>query len=231
MTREFEDKHVVVTGGTGALGSAVVAALLDRGAVCHVPIHGDDNGKGFEHAERAELVTSVDLADEASASSFFGDLPPLWASIHVAGGFAFQPILETELADFEKMHRINALTCFLSCREAVRALRKHGGGGRIVNVSARPGVSGAANLVAYGASKAAVANMTEALAAELVGEDILVNAVLPSLIDTPANRAGMPDADFDAWPKPAEIAEAICFLASPRNRTTSGALLPVYGRS
>src|SRR4029079_12833333 len=117
------------------------------------------------------------------------------------------------------------------CREGVRSIRRSGGGGRIVNVAARPVVSPAPGMTAYVASKAAVAAITQSLAAELAADRILVNAVLPSIIDTPANRAAMPKADHAAWPKPAEIAEAIGFLASPDNTLTSGALLPVYGRA
>ena len=104
------------------------------------------------------------------------------------------------------------------------------GGGRIVNVAARAAVAPVPGMAAYLTSKAGVAALTQALAAEVLTEGILVNAVLPSIIDTPANRASMPKADFATWPKPAEIAETIVFLASPENALTSGALVPVYGR-
>jgi NAD(P)-dependent dehydrogenase (short-subunit alcohol dehydrogenase family) len=210
----MQGRQIVVTGGKGALGGAVVAWLEARGAVVHVPD-----------------IATVDLSNEAQATAYYAELPPLWASIQLAGGFAMAPIAETSLADFEKQWRINAVTCFLACREAVRQIRRAGGGGRIVNVASRPVVTPVAGMTAYVASKASVAAMTRALAVELVGEGILVNAVLPSIIDTPANRAGMPDADHAAWPKPAEIAAAIGFLASPENALTSGALVPVYGRA
>ena len=134
------------------------------------------------------------------------------------------------LEDFEGMLRLNAGTCFLCCREAVKAMRRAGGGGRIVNVIARPALQPCGGMLAYSTSKAAVASMTQCLAHELVEEGILVNAVAPSIMDTPANRAGMPDADFDAWPKVAEVAEMLCFLASHSNAVTSGSLVPVYGR-
>lgn len=205
----------MITGGHGALGRGVCAVLEARGAILHV----------------ADDPPALHLDDEAQAAAFFARLPPIWASIHLVGGFKMKPIAETTLADFEAQWRINTVTCFLSCREAVRAIRKAGGGGRIVNVAARPVLSPAANLTAYLAAKAGVAAITQGLAAELAGEDILVNAVLPSLIDTPANRAAMPDADHASWPKPAQIAEAIAFLASPENTLTSGALVPVYGRA
>ncbi|MBA3397027.1 MAG: SDR family oxidoreductase [Deltaproteobacteria bacterium] len=207
-------KHVVVTGGRGALGKGVVAVLEARGAIVHVP--GDP--------------PATDLADEAQATAFFASLPSLWASIHLVGGFATKPITETSLADFEQQWRVNTVTCFLACREAVRAIRKTGGGGRIVNVAARPVLQPAGKLTSYLAAKAGVAAMTQGLAVELLAEDILVNAVLPATIDTPANRAAMPKADHASWSSPAAIAEAIVFLASPANILTSGALLPVYGR-
>ena len=210
----MKGQHVVVTGGNGALGRAVVAQLEARGASVHVPD-----------------IATVDLSNEAAAVAYYAQRPPLWASIQLAGGFATAPITDTAFADFEAQWRINAATCFLSCREAVRSIRKTGNGGRIVNVAARPVLVPTPNMAAYAASKASVAAITQALGAELVGDRILVNAVLPSIIDTPANRAAMPEADHAAWPKPAEIAQAIGFLASPDNALTSGALVPVYGRA
>jgi NAD(P)-dependent dehydrogenase (short-subunit alcohol dehydrogenase family) len=211
---EMQGRHVVVTGGSGALGRAVVAHLEARGAIVHVPD-----------------IATVDLSKEAAAVGYYAALPPLWASIQLAGGFAMAPIVDTSLADFENQWRNNAVTCFLACREAVRSIRSAGGGGRIVNVAARPVLVPVPGMTAYVASKASVAAMTQALAAELVGDRILVNAVLPSVIDSPATRAAMPAADHAAWPRPAEIAETIGFLASPQNALTSGALVPVYGRA
>jgi NAD(P)-dependent dehydrogenase (short-subunit alcohol dehydrogenase family) len=209
----MQGRHVVVTGGNGALGVAVVAHLEARGAVVHVPD-----------------IATVDLANEAAAAAYYAARPALWASIHLAGGFAMAGLADTTLAAFESQWRLNAVTCFLSCREAARAMRAAGGGGRIVNVAARPVLVPAPGMTAYVAAKASVAAMTQALAAELAADRILVNAVVPSIIDTPANRKAMPSADHAAWPTPAEIAETIGFLASPQNALTSGALVPVYGR-
>lgn len=205
-------RHVVVTGGTGALGRALVAWLGEAGAVCHVP-HG------------------VDLTDEAATVAFYDGLPGVWASIHLVGGFAMASLGETSLADFRGQHDVNAVTCFLSCREAARRMR--GAGGRIVNVAARPAVLPhlGKGMAAYTAAKAAVASLTQVLAAELAGDGILVNCVLPSTMDTPANRGSMPDADFTCWPKTEEVAQVIGTLASPANTLTSGALVPVYGRA
>jgi NAD(P)-dependent dehydrogenase (short-subunit alcohol dehydrogenase family) len=207
-------KHVVVSGGKGALGRAVVEAFSARGATVHLLD-----------------VPEVDAGDEAQVGAFYAALPPLWASVHLVGGFAMAPITGTTLADFEKMWRLNTVTCFLACREAVRAMRKAHVAGRIVNVAARPVVQPAGGMISYVAGKAGVVAITQSLAAELVGDGILVNAVVPSIIDTPANRVAMPNADHAGWPKPAQIAETITFLASPENALTSGTLVPVYGRA
>ncbi len=208
----MQGKHVVVTGGGGALGGGVVAKLRERGATVHVPD-----------------IKDVRLDDEPQAVAYYATLPPLWASIHLAGGFAMKPFTETSFAELETQWRMNLVTCFLSCREAVKSMRR-AGGGRIVNVAARVVASPVPGMAAYLTAKAGVAALTQALAAEVLGDGILVNAVLPSIIDTPANRAAMPAADHASWPTPAEIAEAIGFLASPENTLTSGALVPVYGR-
>ncbi len=222
----MKGKHVVITGASGALGAGVVAALLERGASVHAPVME----AAWRGDARVAATPNVSLDNEDQVVAYYAALPALWASIHLVGGFAMAPIAETKLADFEKQWRMNTVTCFLTCREAVRAMRRSGGG-RIVNVAARPVVAPVGGMMAYAASKAGVASITQSLAAELLGESILVNAVLPSIIDTPTNRAGMPKADFAAWPKPAELAEAIGFLASAENTLTSGTLMPVYGRS
>jgi NAD(P)-dependent dehydrogenase (short-subunit alcohol dehydrogenase family) len=168
---------------------------------------------------------------------FYASLPPLWASIHLAGGFAMAPVANTKAADFEALFRMNALSCFLCSRAAIAAIRVRATpgpdgarGGRIVNVAARPGLEPrlGAGMVAYAASKGAVATLTQALAEEVAGEDIWVNAVAPSILDTAANRAAMPDAPHQRWVAPAEIAELIAFLASPNNSVTRGAVVPVY---
>jgi NAD(P)-dependent dehydrogenase (short-subunit alcohol dehydrogenase family) len=161
---------------------------------------------------------------------FYAALPgPLWASIHVAGGFAMAPIENTTLKTFEAQWRINGVTAFLTSREAARCIKRTGAGGRIVNVASRAAVEpqSGGGKVAYVAAKAAVAAMTRALAAELRGARILVNAVVPDTIDTPGNRAAMPDADFSLWTPPSAIGSTIAWLASPENTTVTGALLPV----
>lgn len=232
--REWARLDCLVTGGTGALGRAIVARLLAGGASVHVPWWHERELEDFPFADRVRL-SKVDLVDEASVESFFRGLPGLYASIHAAGGFDMAPLVETSGAAFEGQWRLNALTAFLSAREAVRTMRRSEGfaerGGRIVFVAARPVVRPVGGMVAYSASKAVVASLAESMAEELKAQRILVNAILPSIMDTPANRAAMPDADHARWPKVDEVAETIGFFASPGNTLTSGALIPVYGQA
>lgn len=228
---DFSDRETVVTGGTGALGSAVVGRLLEAGATVHVPVYRSEELEGFPYRnhEAVEVHEGLDLSVEADVALVFRATTSLYASIHLAGGFAMGALASTDFGVWERLMRMNATTCFLSCREAVRAIGSRTG--RIVNVAARPVLVPAPQVAAYAASKAAVAALTLSLAEELASSSIWVNAVVPSIIDTKANRDAMPDADHARWPKPAEIAETIGFLASPQNAVTRGALVPVYGMS
>jgi NAD(P)-dependent dehydrogenase (short-subunit alcohol dehydrogenase family) len=239
---DFSGSHVVVTGGTGALGRAVIGALRAAGAVCHVPnlVAAELDAFPYSKDPGVHIGRGVDLADEAAVRRFYQALPPLWASIHLAGGFAMAPIGEMSAEAFMAQFRMNALSCFLCSAAAVAAFRARkepgpGGtrGGRIVNVAARPALEPrlGAGMIAYTASKSAVAALTQALAQETTDEQIWVNAVAPSVLDTPANRAAMPDADYRLWVAPADLAEIVIFLASPANRATRGAVIPVYGGS
>ena len=231
---DYKDRHVVVTGGTGALGIAVVGALLGAGAVCHVPYRSEEEAKRFPHREHKNvtLVALGDLADEAAVNGFYGGLDKLWASIHIAGGFAFAPIDKSDKALLMGQIESNLVSAYLCCRAAVAAFQRARAGGRIVNVAARHAVEPrqGANTTAYTAAKAGVAALTAALAEEVAKHGILVNAVAPSIMDTPANRASMPKADYAAWPKVEEVAATILFLASPENAVTRGAVVPVYGK-
>jgi NAD(P)-dependent dehydrogenase (short-subunit alcohol dehydrogenase family) len=232
---DYRDRHVVVAGGTGALGAAVVGALIEAGAVCHVPYISSAEADRFawrNHA-KVKLVANVELTQEAAVARLYDGVPQLWASIHIAGGFAMAPMGETAKSDLMQQIDMNFVTAFLCCRASVNAMRRTGAGGRIVNVAARPALEwrAGAGMVAYTASKAAVAAMTVALAEEVVKEGILVNAIAPSTMDTPANRQAMPKADHAAWPKLEEVAATIVFLASPDNRVTRGAIVPVYGKT
>lgn len=225
MTKPLNGRNVVITGGDGALGEAVVQAFLAAGALCHLPILGP---VVTQPTSGVHLTGNLNLTDEGAVSGFFAGVPPLWASVHLAGGFQAKPITETSRADLDHQLELNLVTAFLCCREAVRAMRASGGG-RIVNVAARVVDVPVGGSIAYSVSKAGVAALTRSLAVEARGDGILVNAVIPSIIDTPANRAAMPKADTAKWPKAEAIAAAILWLASPENRLTSGALVPVYG--
>jgi NAD(P)-dependent dehydrogenase (short-subunit alcohol dehydrogenase family) len=230
---DFRDRHVVITGGAGALGTAVVEALIGNGAICHVPCRDEAEAQRFSLREHKQVKISVagNLADEAAIGRLYQPIGPLWASIHLAGGFAAGALREADVATLRTQIDMNLMTCLLCCRAAIGAMS--GDGGRIVNVAARPALEwcSGAGMVAYASSKAAVAALTAALGEEVAKEGILVNAVAPSIMDTPANRAGMPKADFSLWPKVEEVAATIVFLASPENRVTRGAIVPVYGRS
>ena len=225
MALGLEGRQVVITGGDGGLGRAVVEAFVLAGATCHLPTLA---AAAAEARPEVRITGKVDLTDDGAVTAYFSGLPPLWASVHLAGGYAAKPIADTSRADLDRQLQLNLVTAFLCCREAVKAMRRSGGG-RIVNVAARVVELPIAGAVAYSVSKAGVAALTRSLAVEARGDAILVNAVLPSIIDTPANRAAMPKADPARWPKPDELARAILWLASPENHLTSGALMPVYG--
>jgi len=233
---DYRDRHVVVTGGAGALGTALVGALVAAGAVCHVPCIDEAAARRFPLRDNKQvaLIVTGSLAEEAAITRLYQGIAPLWASIHLAGGFAAAPLRETALATLRQQIDMNFVSCALCCRAAVNAMAGQGaGGGRIVNVAARPALEwrSGAGMAAYTASKAAVAALTAALAEEVARDGILVNAVAPSIMDTPANRRAMPNADYAAWPKVEEVTATIMFLASPDNRVTRGAIVPVYGRS
>jgi len=228
---DFSGRHVVVTGGTGALGTAVVAKLIGAGASCTVPYVHDAEMQRFPYGKQpgVKLIKVTDLADESDVAKVYAALVP-WASIHIAGGFAMGKVAETGKAALTAQLESNLVSCFLCCRAAVNAMK---GGGRLVNVAARPALEwrSGAGMTAYTVAKAGVAALTVALAEEVAKDGILVNAVAPSIMDTAANRAAMPKADYDKWPKVEEVAATILFLASPDNKVTRGAIVPVYGAS
>lgn len=229
---DLDGKNVVVTGATGALGSAVVQSLLERGAEIWMPMREDALPQHLPWRGEAKVHAASGLAldEEAAVAGYYAGVPALWASVHLVGGFSMNGVAETSLDELRAQWSLNAVTCFLCSREAVKAMRLTGAGGRIVNVTSRAAVSSSPGMLSYTMTKAAVTSLSQSLAAELAGEQILVNAVAPSIIDSPANRTAMPDADFSRWPKASEIAAAIGFLISPTNTLTSGAIVPVYGR-
>lgn len=230
----LKDRHVVVTGGTGQLGAAVVRAFIEAGATCHIPaIESTPPLRNLPDSPQLKVAASIDLSNEASVDGFYATLPALHAVVNIAGGFAYAPIGDSPLKVLEQQLSMNLVSCALSCRAAVANFRKAGTGGHIVNISARPALNPrqGANMTAYTAAKAAVAAFTVALAEELKHENISAIALAPSTIDTPVNRKEMPDAKHDTWVKPSAIAELIVAHCSLSEVINSGALIPVYGKA
>ena len=225
----MEGKIVVVTGASGALGKIVVTAALAKGARIAAIDHAvSETGATRERIE----LGGVDLTDSAqaknaidAAASHFGKLDAL---INIAGGFAFETVADGDPKTWQRMYALNVLTALNASRSAIPHLAASGAG-HIINVGAMGALQAGSGMGAYAASKAGVHRLTEALAAEWKGK-ITVNAVLPSTIDTAANRASMPKADFTKWVRPEELAEVILFLASDAASAVTGALLPVNGR-
>ena len=227
-------KVVVVTGALGALGKVVAETALSRGA----RVVGIDHALSQIPATADHIeLGGIDLTDEAqakkaidTAARHFGGLDAL---INIAGGFAFETIGDGDAKTWQhktwqRMYALNVLTALSASRAALAHLAASKAG-RIVNVGAMGGLQAGAGMGPYSASKAAVHRLTEALANENKGK-ITVNAVLPSIIDTQANRTSMPDADFSKWVTPQELAEVILFLASDAASAITGALIPVSGR-
>jgi NAD(P)-dependent dehydrogenase (short-subunit alcohol dehydrogenase family) len=231
--RTLKDTHVVITGATGALGSAVARVLVEAGAHVHVPAIETSVPADRFPKQGVSVTTNIDLSDEAAVESFYAKLPALHAVVNIAGGFAWAPIADSPAKVMQQQMSMNFVSCALSCRAAVANFRKGGKGGHIVNITARPALNPrqGANMTAYTASKAAVAAFTVALAEELKGDDISVIALAPSTIDTPTNRNDMPKADHASWVKPTAIAELIAAHISLSETINSGALIPVYGKA
>jgi NAD(P)-dependent dehydrogenase (short-subunit alcohol dehydrogenase family) len=225
----MEGKIIVVTGASGALGKVVVTSALAKGARVAAIDHAASTITPTP--ERIELG-GVDLTDPLqaakaidAAASHFGKLDAL---INIAGGFAIETTADGDPKTWQRMYALNVLTALNASRSAIPRLAASGAG-RIINIGAMGALQAGAGMGAYAASKAGVHRLTEALAAEWKGK-ITVNAVLPSTIDTAANRASMPNADFTKWVRPEELAEVILFLASDGASAVTGALLPVNGR-
>jgi len=225
----MDGKVIAITGASGALGKVVAEIALSRGA----RVAGIDHAAAqiAASATRIELG-GVDLTDPAQAkiaidtvAARFGRLDAL---LNIAGGFAFETVAEGDTTTWQRMYALNVLTALNASRSAIPHLIASPAG-RIVNVGAMGALKAGSGMGPYAASKAGVHRLTEALAAEWKGR-ITVNAVLPSTIDTPANRADMPKADFAKWVTPQGLAEVMLFLASDAASAVTGALLPVSGR-
>jgi NAD(P)-dependent dehydrogenase (short-subunit alcohol dehydrogenase family) len=238
MTREPHSRVAVVTGGSGQLGRHVVSRLLRDGVRTHVPLFHEHaveelrEAVGGQHAPSLHFHGDVDLTVPEHVERLVHDVAAIEGRtpdtlLNLAGGFAMAGVEETAPAVWERMWKMNATTAFLSSR-AVFPGMKAAGWGRIVNMSAFPAIDrGKAELSAYGAAKAAVLNLTQTLAREGVAHGITVNALLPSIIDTPANREAMPGADTSAWLPPTRVADVIAFLASESAGIVNGAAIPL----
>jgi NAD(P)-dependent dehydrogenase (short-subunit alcohol dehydrogenase family) len=221
---------VLVAGGTGALGSAVVRELLDAGHPVTATWVVERERERMAAADGLSLV-QADLMNPNDVDQAVKGVSDLGAVVNLVGGFAFGPrVHETEPEDWEGLLRLNLRPGFLLARAAMPRLVERGGGA-YVGVSARAALRPFAGAAGYVTSKAAVIAFVQALDADYRADGIRANAILPSVIDTPANRAAEPDADHSRWVHPAEIAKMIRFLVSDDSSVTSGAAIPVYGRA
>jgi len=239
MGAKFEGKVVLVAGGTGGLGRAVTLAFLEEGAKAVVTYRAQ---KGFDALKSAAGANGsrlegniVDVTDEAAVRQLIEKIlakhRQLDAMVNTVGGYAGGTKLwELETRVFEQLLALNLRSGYALSRAAVRAMLKEGRGA-IVNVAAKAAVDHAGGAAAYAASKSAAVALLDSLAADLKGTGVRVNTILPSIIDTEANRKAMPKADFAKWPKPEDIARVMLFLCSDDAKVIHGAAIPVYGDS
>ncbi len=225
---QLDNLRVVVTGGFGTLGAATVRAALGAGARVVAIDRADAPTDGLG---QATCVGGVDLADTqgakkalAAAAQTLGGLDAL---VNIAGTFRYETLVEGNLDTWDLLYRVNLRTAVAASQAALEYLHA---GGRIINIGANSALKAGAGVGAYTASKSSVMRFTESLAEELKERDITVNALLPSILDTPPNRADMPKADFARWVKPEQLAEVILFLLSKQASAITGALIPVTGR-
>jgi len=234
----FDDQLVVVTGAAGNLGRAVSGAFAALGARLALV---DLNAQALESALEAlppgtdAAVFATDLMDAPAVSTMADAVVARFGRVdvlaNIAGGFTMGPPLhETPDQDWDLMLNLNARTVFHCCRALVPHMID-GGGGRIITVSARAATRGIGRMAPYCVSKGAVITLTESLADELKDHGINVNCILPGTLDTPQNRAAMPDSDHGRWVSLAALADVVLFLASPAASAVTGAAIPVYGRS
>jgi NAD(P)-dependent dehydrogenase (short-subunit alcohol dehydrogenase family) len=225
-------KVFIVTGALGALGQAVTACLIAHGA--KLALLANRTRPGAKRPAGALLYTGVDLSQRDSASGICGrvftEMGRIDGLVNLAGGFQWDELEGSSLESWESMFRVNLLTAVVTCEAVVPYLLRNKRG-VIVNIGATGAIKATCGMGAYAASKAGVVKLTEALADEVKDRGVTVNAVLPSILDTPDNRASMPTADFTRWVSPMAVAEAIAFLLSDQARDISGVSLPVAGRS
>jgi NAD(P)-dependent dehydrogenase (short-subunit alcohol dehydrogenase family) len=228
------DRTAIVTGGSGGLGAAVVARLLDESWRVVVPWIAERELERLPKRDGLELI-QADLFEPEAASALVAaanvDHAPLRGVVNLVGGFAAGPkVHETPIDDFEAQFRLNLRPTYLVTQAALPKLLE-AGDGAIVCVGSRAALQPFPGAAGYISSKAAVIAFAQAVAAEYRNAGVRCNAIIPSVIDTPANRASMPDADHERWVKPQEIAGVVAHLLSPDAAPTSGAAIPVYGRA
>ena len=237
MTKQH--RNVLITGGTGILGSAVTKAYLAQGDAVAVTYLFDNEVERFKafNPELSEDVTFLfaDVTEETevqkTVEAFVAQFGSLDVLINIVGGFVGGiPTAELEADRWDFMMNLNLKSVFLCCKAAIPHMTESGYG-KIINVSARAGLKGEAGLSAYCVSKGGVRTLTESLAAEVMDSGVNVNAIMPSIMDTPANRESMPDEDHDRWVVPEDVAKVICFLTSDDATIINGAAIPVYGRA
>jgi NAD(P)-dependent dehydrogenase (short-subunit alcohol dehydrogenase family) len=237
----LKDRVAIITGGTGALGRAVAEHFLSNGAKVavpwivepEVPLFHQQMGGRFPDGNI--MLARVDLGEETEVSKFVADTASRFGRvdilINLVGGFwGFKTVAETSLAEWQAMFDLNLKPTFLCCRAVVPVMQKNKYG-RIVSGSSRTGLTGAGEFAAYAIAKGAIKTFTASLAEEVLTDNVLVNAIAPSTIDTEANRKAMPKAKHENWVKPADIARTLAFLSSDQNQVTSGVVVPVYGRA
>ncbi|MGB7441342.1 MAG: 3-oxoacyl-ACP reductase FabG [Coleofasciculaceae cyanobacterium] len=229
----MKGKQVLLTGGTGGLGMGVTRVVLGLGAKVTIPYHKEEEVeqlKGMLSAEELGRVkfVSADLTDEAAVKTVIQQMEKVDVLIHLVGGFSMGKTHEYSYEDWKKDFDLNLNSTFLVCKHSLGKMLESGYG-RIVTIGSRGAVQPAGQLASYGASKAAVVALTKAIADETKGTNITANSVLPSIIDTPANRESMGEENAQDWVKPESLAQVICFLASEAAADLRGAAIPVYG--
>lgn len=216
--------RIVVTGASGALGRAFVGLCTEAGhTVAAIDIdHRDDGGDGVVHLQCGDLAEATAAQQViAAAAQRLGGIDAL---VHLAGGFVWLPTLSSDVAAWREMATMNLETALCSVQAAVPHMAA---GASIVCIGAASAMPAAAGMAVYGASKSAVARMVESLGAELQAQRIRINGVMPSVLDTPRNRADMPDADWSQWTSTRAVADTILFLCSDASRAINGAMIPV----
>lgn len=233
----FKDKVVVITGGTGGFGSAVTTAFLQARAKVFVTYRSEQEFEALKASVNASAALTgikTNVLDEASVKAMVQQAARsgrIEVLVNLVGGhLGGVPVAEMSLEQWNKMIDLNLKSAFLCCRHVLPLMMQQNAG-RIINIGSKGGLQGGEGISAYGASKAGLINFTQSLAVEGKRYNINANAVIPGIIDTPANRQAMPEVNFDEWVKPEALAQVILFLCSEEAQAITGATIPVFGKS